>query len=349
MAITKKLGHGIKLISAKTMRKRIPLMVNWAITGKCNLRCIHCYGAYGITQKAELTTDQVLKIIDELKSLGTRRITIEGGEPLMRKDIGEIINHIHKKGIEQSLCTNGVLLERYINQIKGKVDIVILSLDGAEAAHDKIRGKGNFKQVLHAIEVAKQHQLRTLIFYTLMDENLDDVDAIIELVKQQGTFIAFNIAVAKITENGKRASLPKDSEQKYRDAIIKIMAYKKQGYPIFYSDKNLSQALYWKSYAKEKLYPEDLPQYRCNPLIPCYAGKYYAYIECNGDVYPCYQMVGTMDVKNAAKDGFKVAFDHLAKTDYCIHCYNLTISELNLQCALDFGSVVKVLQNYLKK
>ncbi|MDI6784393.1 MAG: radical SAM protein, partial [bacterium] len=164
MAITKKLGHGIKLISAKTFRKRIPLMVNWAITGRCNLRCTHCYGAYGVMQKDELTKEQIFKIIDELESLGTRRITIEGGEPLVRKDIGEIINYIHQKGIEQSLCTNGVLLERKINEIKGKVDIVILSIDGAESAHDKIRGQGNFKQVLHAIEVAKQYNLRTLIF-----------------------------------------------------------------------------------------------------------------------------------------------------------------------------------------
>lgn len=349
MAITKKLGHGIKLISAKTMRKRIPLIVNWAITGRCNLRCIHCYGGYGTLQKDELTTAQVFKIIDELKSLGTRRITIEGGEPLVRKDIGEIIDYIYKKGIEQSLCTNGVLLERKINEVKRKVDIVILSIDGAERAHDKIRGKGNFRHVLHAIEIAKQHNLRTLIFYTLMDENLNDIDEIIELIKKLGIFIAFNIAVAKITEEGKRISLPKDSEQKYRDAIQKIIEYKKQGYPIFYSDKNFLQALHWKSYSKEKLFKEDLPQYKCKPLIPCYAGKYYAYIECNGDVYPCYQMVGTMKVKNAGKDGFKTAFDYLSKQDYCLHCYNLTISELNLQCGLDFGSVVKVLQNYLKK
>ncbi|MDI6784510.1 MAG: SPASM domain-containing protein, partial [bacterium] len=184
---------------------------------------------------------------------------------------------------------------------------------------------------------------------TLMDENLDDIDEIIELIKKLGVFIAFNIAVAKITEAGKRVSLPKDSEQKYRNVIKIILEYKKKGYPIFYSDKNFLQALNWKSYTKEKLFKEDLVQYKSEPLIPCYAGKYYAYIECNGDVYPCYQMVGTMPVKNAVKDGFKSAFDYLAKTDYCVHCYNLTISELNLQCGLDFKSVVKVLQNYLKK
>ncbi|MCX7919613.1 MAG: radical SAM protein [bacterium] len=349
MALTKKIGHGIKLIAAKTMRKRIPLIVNWAITGKCNLRCIHCYGAYGITQKDELTTDQVFTIIDELKSIGTRRITIEGGEPLMRKDIGDIIDYIHQKGIEQSLCTNGVLLERKIDQVKGKVDIVILSIDGAEQTHDYIRGRGNFKQVLHAIDVTKNAGLRTLIFYTLMDENLNDLDEVIELVKQLGIFIAFNIAVAKITSDGKRISLPKESEQKYREAIRNILEYKKKGYPIFYSDKNFLQALHWKSYTKERLYPEDLPKYKSEPLIPCYAGKYFAYIECNGDVYPCYQLVGTMPVKNAVKDGFKSAFDHLAKVDYCLHCYNITISELNLQSGLDFQSVVQVLQNYLKK
>lgn len=362
---------GLSLIKAKAVHKNIPIIVNWAITGKCNLRCTHCYGSYGTVQKDELPTEQVLKIIDEAVSLGTRRITIEGGEPLVRKDIVQIIDYINKKGLECSLCTNGVLLDRYISEIKNKVDLVIFSIDGKEENHNKVRGKDNFKKVISAIELAKKNNLRTLIFSTLLDENIDDVDELVNLAKNLNSFIAFNIAVAKLNDDGKRIPLPKESEEKYRHTIKKILNYKKEGFPIFYSDNNFLQALNWHSFSTERLYDDPLikeetkgeilseqkvrdgdnlysKQLNKNFLIPCFAGKYYCYIECNGDVYPCYQMVGLLNVKNAVKDGFKSAFEHLSTLKYCKHCYNITISELNLQCKLDFKSVLKVLGNYFK-
>ncbi|MFH1287207.1 MAG: radical SAM protein [bacterium] len=350
MSIINKILIGSSLLKSKITHKRIPLIVNWAITGRCNLRCSHCYGSYGVVQKDELSLDVVKKTVDELKKIGTRRITIEGGEPLLREDIKEIVNYIYEKDIEISLCTNGILVGKYIDFIKGKVDLTVLSVEGREEFHDLIRGKGNFKKVINALEICKKNNVRTLIFSSLIDKNIRDIDFLIDTAKRYNVYIAFNLAVAKIKENGGREKLDKISDEEYRAAFLKILEHKKNGAPVFYSEDNFRQIINWPSFAKEILYEEDLKSFNKKDnffLAPCYAGINYCYIECTGDVYPCYQMVGILDVRNIREDGFKKAFNHLSETHFCKHCYNVTLSELNLQCGFNLKAVFKVIKNYI--
>ncbi len=351
LSLIRKIPMGLSLLCSKITGKRFPFMVNWAITGNCNLRCKHCYGSYGILQKGELSLEQIKSGIDELKKMGTMRITLEGGEPLVHKNIVDIIDYIHQKKMEMSLCTNGVLLEKYISDIKGKVDLIVLSLDGNEKRHNALRGKNNFKKVLNALKIAQKNNFHTLIFSCLIDENIKDIDFLVSLAEEYKTNITFNIAVAKLADNKERKSLNKVTDREYRNAIQKILDYKKKGAPIYYSDDNYMQAFNWPSFDVETLC-DDCALSKYNRLskwfIPCYAGINYCYIECNGDVYPCYQTVGTLKVKNIVRDGAREAFQHLATQKYCKHCYNLTLSELNLQCKLEIKSVFKVIKNYLK-
>ena len=342
---------GLSLLSSKIFKKRFPFMVNCAITGNCNLRCKHCYGSYGIIQRGELSLEQVKSCIDELKRMGTGRITLEGGEPLVHKNILDIIDYIHQKKIEMSLCTNGVLLEKYISHIKDKVDLIVLSLDGNEKRHNALRGKNNYKKVLNALKVAQNNDVRTLIFSCLIDKNLEDIDHLVSVANKYRSNITFNIAVAKLSKDKKRSSLNKVPDEKYRNAIQKIIDYKKKGAPVYYSRDNYMQALNWPSFAVETLDDKIVPEkykHLSKWFIPCYAGINYCYIECNGDVYPCYQTVGTLKVKNVVRHGAREAFHHLSDLEYCKHCYNLTLSELNLQCRLEIKSIVKVIKNYLK-
>ena len=351
MSFGNKLSMGMSLLRSKITGHHFPFMVNWAITGRCNLRCVHCYGDYGESQTAELPLDLIKQTVDRLKAMGTKRFTIEGGEPLFRKDIAEILRYIYDSGMEYSLCSNGVYLSKYIEVVRETCDLLVMSLDGIEERHDKLRGKNTYKKTIDALELAHKHGVKTLLFTCLIDDNVQDIDTLVELAKQYNTRITFNIAVAKIDESDltERKALNKLNDDNYRLAIKKIQAYKKQGAPIYYSDKNYEQALNWPTFTKEKYWDRELaslsPQTK-KSMIPCYAGKRFIYIECNGDVYPCYQMVGTMQVKNIEKHGIDEAFDFLTKANYCTRCYNLTLSELNLQSDLNLDSVKKVIKNY---
>ncbi len=327
-------------------------MVNWAITGKCNLRCKHCYGEYGESQTDEISLDIIKKTIIQLKKMGTKRINIEGGEPLFRKDVEEILYTLKEQNIESSLCTNGIYIENHIKTLKECCDLIIFSMDGQEKYHDALRGKHTFKKTIDALKIAKKHHMRTLLFTCLIDDNIEDIDALIEIAYKYQTFITFNIAVSKLTKTGTREELNKVQDQKYKEAIQKIINYKKKGAPIYYSHTNLKQALNWPTFKKETFNEDALftiSKKEKKTMIPCQAGKKWIYIECDGNVYPCYQLVKTIQVKNIAKDGIEEAFKHLSKINYCTRCYNLTLSELNLQTNLNLESLKEAFSNYFIK
>ena len=227
MSLSTKVSMGAALLRAKITGHNFPFMVNWAITGRCNLRCIHCYGDYGESQTAELPLDLVKETIDKLKRMGTKRFTIEGGEPLFRKDIEDILHYIHAQGLEYSLCSNGVYLKRYIDVVRETCDLLVMSLDGIEPRHDRLRGKNTYRKTIEALELAHKHNIKTLLFTCLIDDNVQDIDTLVALAKEYRTRITFNIAVAKIEDGdfSQRKALHKLADDNYRLAIKKIQAY----------------------------------------------------------------------------------------------------------------------------
>lgn len=352
MSFMKKLAIGSSILGAKLLGRRAPVILNWAVTGRCNLRCKHCYGSYGRVQNEELSFEEARKLVDAAASLGTKRITLEGGEPLVRQDICELIEYIHSKGIEMSLCTNGVLLEKYAERIKDKIDLVVLSLDGMEERHDELRGKQSFKAVMNAAEVAVKNKLRLLFFTCLIDENINDIDFVLQAAAGKKGSSAFNIVVSKLSGEKDRTALQKASSEKIRGAVAHIIELKKKGLPVFYSEQNFRQALYWPNFDKERLYAKDIAALKAEErktLIPCQAGRHFCYVESGGGVYPCYQLVGLMKTGNVKTEGLKRAFKDLRQSEYCKACYNITLSELNLQCGLSPESIIKVAGNYLGK
>ncbi|MCX5776647.1 MAG: radical SAM protein [Candidatus Firestonebacteria bacterium] len=350
MSFLKKIAIGSSIAGAKMFGQRAPVILNWAVTGKCNLRCKHCYGSYGRVQNEELSFEEARKLVDDAAKAGTRRMTLEGGEPLVRPDICELIEYIHSKGIEMSICTNGVLLPKFAERIKDKIDLVVFSLDGIEERHDDLRGKESFKAVMEAADTAVKYGMRSLFFTCLIDENINDIDFVLKTAAEKKGSSAFNIVVSKLSGEKDRTALQKAPDLKLREAMAKIIGLKKKGLPVFYSEQNFTQALLWPDFNKERLYAKDialLSAKQKKTLIPCQAGRHFCYVESGGNVYPCYQMVGLMQTGNVKTEGFKEAFKQLGRAEYCRACYNITLSELNLQCGLSLESVLKVAGNYL--
>jgi len=343
-----KIAMGCALLRARLTGRRFPFLVNWAITGRCNLRCRHCYGLYGVGQTAELPKETVLRTVDTLRAMGTRRITLEGGEPLVRPDIVELVDYIHGKGIEMALCTNAVLLAKYLDALQDKIDLFVLSLDGRQEYNDWLRGNGTYEKVIEALGLLAERGIRPLLFCCLVDDNLGDVDLMVSVARQYGAYVTFNVAVGQAGE-GARVPLAKRTDEAYRDAIRRILEHKRDGAPIYYSRNTYEQALHWPSFAIESYDAASLAQVCASErrhFVRCVAGRFWCYIECNGDVYPCYQLVNTLPVKNIERDGMRAAFAHLASLRFCCRCYNMTLSELNLQAQLNPRAVLRVVKNY---
>ena len=124
-----------------------PISVVLVVNNRCNLNCNYCFGDYGNRRDTDYTTEELVKIIDDLYDLGTRYMIVHGGETLLRKDIGYIVNYIKNKGIYVGFITNGILLQKKIDEIRN-VDSLCISLDGRMEGNDLNRGKGAFEALL---------------------------------------------------------------------------------------------------------------------------------------------------------------------------------------------------------
>ncbi len=142
------------------MQMRPPFMVSYSITQKCNLRCKHCYSD-SVDQAApdELSTQEALRLIDDLSRWGIGLLIIDGGEPLCRQDLLDIVKYASSKGIRTTIGSNGTLIDEEVarKMRDAGVMVVAISADGADAVtHDSFRGMdGAFRQTLKGIEACR--------------------------------------------------------------------------------------------------------------------------------------------------------------------------------------------------
>jgi len=113
--------------------------LTYEISSSCNMDCEFCFSDWRKPSK-ELNTSESKKGIDQLVALGLEAINFTGGEPLLRKDIAEIISYAKKSGLTTILTTNGILLEEKIKSLCSSLDYIGLPLDSANpAAHNSMR------------------------------------------------------------------------------------------------------------------------------------------------------------------------------------------------------------------
>lgn len=130
------------------------------LTNRCNVNCLYCHHDGMVSSKDEMTPDELYTICKIAKKIGVRKIRISGGEPLIRKDIVEIVEKISSLGFEDiSMTTNGVLLEKYAQDLKDiGLDRVNVSLDTLNPETYQFISKKNYldsakKGILKSVEV----------------------------------------------------------------------------------------------------------------------------------------------------------------------------------------------------
>jgi len=166
-----------------------PYYVLWDCSRKCNLNCAHC-GAVKEKYDNELTTEQIKGLIDQLANIKVRFFAATGGEPLLRKDILEVMRYASEKGIKTGLATNGF----FINEEKAKkikeagISSIQISLDGTEEIHNKIRGNNlSFKKAVEAIKNLQDENIKIVSVATTVTpmnfENLKEIKKLLLSLK----------------------------------------------------------------------------------------------------------------------------------------------------------------------
>lgn len=171
-----------------TMHQR-PVVV-WNITRRCNLHCIHCYSeSKNVEYPGELSNEQAYAVIDDLADFNIPVLLLSGGEPLVRPDILDVIEYARSKGLRPALSTNGTMITPDVASSLKEAGLayVGISIDGLQALNDRFRGKkGAFHEALEGIRNCRAVGFRVSLRFTLTRYNVDDLDAIFDLVEQEG-------------------------------------------------------------------------------------------------------------------------------------------------------------------
>lgn len=148
--------------SDPTFSTSLPREVAFKLTNKCNLRCKHCYqwNEEGYHKKMgksyqnqEMDFDVIKNVIRDTRSIKSR-LYLWGGEPFCHSRIDEILKLIHEDQRETIICTNAMLINKYIESLM-KIENLefLIAIEGFEKDHDAIRGKGSYKKVIDNIKL----------------------------------------------------------------------------------------------------------------------------------------------------------------------------------------------------
>lgn len=178
--------------------RTLPIVIIYVTEG-CNLKCVTC--SYRQPLPNELTFEEITELAGTLAGFGLKHIVYSGGEPLLRRDFPEICKLFAGHGVKQTLLTNGLLLEKRIDDIKQYFEEIIVSLDGAEPdTHNKIRGVNSFDLILKGIakSLTGSAKPEVSIRTVLQKQNFRELEGLIELAKRTGikriSFLAADVS-----------------------------------------------------------------------------------------------------------------------------------------------------------
>ena len=173
----------------RSAAERRPVVV-WNVTRSCNLLCLHCYSdSEARRYEGELTTEEGYALLEDLGRFQVPAVLFSGGEPLVRRDLFDLVAFARGRGLRPTLSTNGTLITAEVAaRIKQSgFTYVGVSLDGIGEVNDRFRGvAGAFDRALRAFHNLKVVGQRVGLRLTLNRHNVENLHRIFDLIEMEG-------------------------------------------------------------------------------------------------------------------------------------------------------------------
>jgi radical SAM protein with 4Fe4S-binding SPASM domain len=281
-----------------------PYVVSWNLTYRCNLACEHCYldagpkplvGTENFSDRSELGTEECFKVIEELAAFAPECVTIlTGGEPLLRRDILEIVKRAAERGLWVVVGTNGVRITENVAQRLAEAGArgLSLSLDALDPErHDRFRMvRGAWQNTVEGAGILNRTGLPFIVQTTAGAHNRGELEAIADFAHDRLRAKVWNLYFLVPTGRGQFVS---DITPAQYDEVLASL-YRIQGK---YSGRMLVNAKCAPHYIKTVLENGAVPGSEHGENHPirtysggaggCPAGTHYMGIRPNGDVTPC--------------------------------------------------------------
>jgi MoaA/NifB/PqqE/SkfB family radical SAM enzyme len=286
--------------AANYLRKR-PLCVSFEITYNCNARCKHCHLGGSAPEDDRATPEEFGRIARELKPVVAQ---ISGGEPLLRKDVEEVVRALRRPGRAPFivLTTNGSLLtrEKYGRLREAGVDEISLSLDYPDERHDEFRGIPGLFQKIRTLALGLKDVRNSGITLNcvIQRDNFRELPRLAELAREWGLRMNFS-SYTLLRTRKKEYMISAEEIGELREVLEKIREFKKRHDTVFTSDYVLRR----------------IPEYFTNGAVEgCRAGERFFVVNPDGTISPC----GLIIRKYRSR---KEMLRDFLKTNDCALCY----------------------------
>lgn len=253
-----------------------PLYLIHSLTARCNATCKFC-AWYDCEPQGELSTEEIKQLYRDAKDAGLIGLSIWGGEPLVHRDVGELCRYAKEIGLITHMVTNGVLLERKMDEVLPYLDRLCISVDHPSSQHDDLRGvPGLYAKILDATRLVRQRYPKTKIIYvcTMLKDHAAPkaLRELAEVARSLGVVVVYNaMRIEAASADTEETTLERfnPTQAELSTAFATIRELKENGYPILNSFTHLD------------MMRKGPPEYRCH------WPKFMLPIEANGDVVDC--------------------------------------------------------------
>jgi radical SAM protein with 4Fe4S-binding SPASM domain len=288
-----------------------PYVISWNLTYRCNLACEHCYldaggapqvGTENFADRSELGTEECFRVIDEIAAFAPECVTIlTGGEPLLRRDILEIVRRAAERGLWVVVGTNGVRITENLAKRLAEAGArgLSISLDALDPdRHDRFRMvRGAWRNTVEGAEILNRTGLPFIVQTTAGSHNLAELEAIADFAHERLAAKVWNLYFLVPTGRGQFVS--DITPAQYDDVLASLYRIQRK-----YDRRMLVNAKCAPHYIKTVLEqqgqagpPTDVDWSKTPSLSAirtysggaggCPAGTHYMGIRPNGDVTPC--------------------------------------------------------------
>jgi MoaA/NifB/PqqE/SkfB family radical SAM enzyme len=277
-----------------------PFCVSFEVTYSCNAKCKHCHLG-GPKEEERATPQRYAELCREIKPVVAQ---VSGGEPLLRRDIEQIIQALRVKNRPPYivLTTNGTLLtkEKYLRLREAGVDEFSLSLDFPNERHDDFRGvPGLFNKIETLIKETEHIPDRGITLSGVVNrENYQDLIRMAELAKKWNVHMNFSTYTWLRTKK-KEFMIPKDELPELKKILARLKEFKKRNKTIFTSDYVL----------------DSMPEFfEKGSLDNCRAGERFFVVNPDGTLSPCGLIIRKYRTQKEIMQNF-------TKTNTCGDCF----------------------------
>ncbi len=299
------MGIGLKLLELLLRQKLFgsglkgkpnnPLIVSYAVTKACNLRCLHCHVEARDAMANELNLKEAMQTIDEMTWLGTEALIFSGGEPLLRKEfILTLAEYCVDAGIIPAMLTNGVLINHRVAwELKDAgIMAVGIPLDSASPdCHDKLRNvPGTFEKAVKAVRACLDVGLEVVITTMALKDAFDDMPKRMAFIANLGVD---QVAVYDLIPVGRGKDVMEQAmSQTQRVSLIRYLQKMQEDDEMVFTMSGglpLYPEIVSEMHKLNGTKPKDLllKQFWINAPVGCHAAILYFSLRPDGDVYPC--------------------------------------------------------------